>query len=292
MTFFERLQQPHLFFDGAMGTQLQQAGLPAGASPDGWNLTHPDVVLAIHKAYLEAGADVITSNTFGSNAPRQKHASFSPAELAAAGVKLARQAVGNYGGERYVAFDVGPLGEFIEPMGDLTEEEAEALFREPLEAGAAERPDCILIETMCDLTEALCAVRAAKACGGGIPVLCTLSYDPNGRLMTGATLESVVAELEDAGVSALGCNCGVGPEQLVALLPRFAACSHVPLLMQPNAGLPEYRDGQTVYLVGPEAFAAQMEQLYSGGAWGLGGCCGTTPDHIRTLIETAGKSEQ
>jgi len=291
MTFFDRLKQPHLFFDGAMGTQLQQAGLPAGASPDGWNISHPDTVLAIHRAYLEAGADVITSNTFGANAPRQAHGSLSPAALAAAGVKLARQAADAFGGERYVALDIGPLGEFIEPMGDLTEEEAEALFREPIEAGVAEHPDCILIETMCDLTEALCAVRAAKAFGGGLPVLCTLSYDPNGRLMTGATLEDVVSGLEEAGVSALGCNCGVGPEQLVALLPRFTACAHVPLVMQPNAGLPEYRDGETVYLVGDEAFAAQMKQLFDGGVWGLGGCCGTTPDHIRALLSAAGAAK-
>lgn len=290
MTFTDRLKQPHLFFDGAMGTQLQQAGLPAGASPDEWNLTHPGAVLAIHKAYLEAGADVITTNTFGSNAPRQKHSSLNPAELAAAGVKLAKQASADFGVERFVAFDVGPLGEFIEPMGDLTEAEAEAFFCEPIEAGAAERPDCILIETMCDLTEALCAVRAAKACGGGLPVLCTLSYDPKGRLMTGAALEDVVAALEEAGVSALGCNCGVGPEQLVALLPRFAACAHVPLVMQPNAGLPEYRDGQTMYLVGAEAFAAQMQRLFDGGVWGLGGCCGTTPAHIRAMIESSGKT--
>lgn len=282
--FFDALKLPHLFFDGALGTQLQDAGLPAGASPDTWNITHPDVVRGIHTAYLESGADVVTTNTFGSTAPRQKHGVYKPAELAAAGVRLVKEAVAAFGLPRYIALDIGPLGEFIEPMGDLTEEDAVELFREPIEAGVAEGADCILIETMIDLTEALCAVRAAKKYGGGHPVVCTLSYDPNGRLMTGAPLETVVSTLEEAGVDALGCNCGVGPEQLVALMPRFIACAHVPLVMQPNAGLPEYRDGRTLYLVGAEAFAAQMKLLADGGIWGLGGCCGTTPAHIAALI--------
>lgn len=289
MHFKETFKQPHLVFDGALGTQLQDAGLPAGTSPDTWNISHPDVVRGIHTAYLEAGAQVVTTNTFGSTAPRQKHGPYQPAELAAAGVRLTKDAVAAFGRPRFIALDIGPLGAFIEPMGDLSEDDAVELFREPIEAGVAEGADCILIETMIDLTEALCAVRAAKQYGGGLPVLCTLSYDPNGRLMTGAPLESVVAGLEEAGVDALGCNCGVGPEQLVALLPRFTACAHVPLVMQPNAGLPEYRDGKTLYLVGDEAFAAQMKLLADGGIWGLGGCCGTTPKHIATLVQAVSK---
>lgn len=280
--------QPHAVFDGAMGTLLLEAGLPAGASPDSWNITHPDVICAIHKAYLEAGAEVIITNTFGSNTPRQKRGSYTPSELAEAGVRLAKQAVAAFGQTRYVALDIGPLGEFIEPLGDLTEDEAIALFSEPIQAGVAAGADCILIETMCDLTEALCAVAAAKQYGGGLPVICTLSYDPNGRLMTGVQLEKVVAALEEAGVDALGCNCGVGPAQLVDLLPRFAASAHVPLVMQPNAGLPEFRDGQTVYLVDPQEYAALMKILSDGGVWGLGGCCGTTPAHIKALIEAIG----
>jgi 5-methyltetrahydrofolate--homocysteine methyltransferase len=292
MRFYDTFQQPHLIFDGAMGTQLQQAGLTGGASPDVWNITHADIVRGIHAAYLEAGAMVASANTFGCNAPRQKHGAYKPAELAAAGVRIAREAIEAFGKPRFVALDVGPLGEFIEPLGDLTEEEAVALFREPIEAGVDAGADCILIETMCDLTEALCAVRAAKTYGGGLPVICSLSYDPNGRLMTGVTLESVVSALEEADVDALGCNCGVGPEQLVSLLPRFRAAAHVPLIMQPNAGLPEYRDGETVYLVGADAFAAQMKLLADGGVWGLGGCCGTTPAHIESLIAAVGAGEE
>jgi 5-methyltetrahydrofolate--homocysteine methyltransferase len=280
MDFSKTFAEQHLIFDGGMGTMLLSAGLGAGASPDQWNITNPDAVRAVHAAYLAAGADVITTNTFGSNRPRQKHGGGTPAELAAAGVRLVREAIAASERKAFAALDIGPLGEFLEPLGDLTEEEALAYFREPVEAGVSAGADCILIETMGALDEALCAVTAAKTYGGGLPVLCTMTYDPNGHIMTGETVETVVAALEEAGVDALGCNCGLGPDQLVALLPRFTACATKPLLMQPNAGLPVYQDGETVYLVGPEAFAAQMRLLSEGGVWGLGGCCGTTPEHI------------
>lgn len=285
MRFFDTFSQKLIVFDGGMGTMLQSSGLPAGASPDEWNITHPDAVRAVHAAYLDAGAQVITSNTFGSTKPRLKRSTYQPAELAKAGVLLVREAIAASGKTAFAALDIGPLGEFLEPLGDLTEEEALAFFRGPIEAGVAAGADCILIETMSALDEALVAVKAAKEFGAGLPVLCTLTYSPAGRLMTGETIETVVAALEEAGADALGCNCGVGPEQLVSLLPRFVASAHVLLVMQPNAGLPEYRDGQTVYLVGPDAFAEQMQTLASGGVWGLGGCCGTTPEHTARLVQ-------
>lgn len=287
MQFSDAFSKKHLVIDGGMGTMLQSAGLPAGASPDVWNITNPDAVRAVHAAYLAAGADVITSNTFGSTTPRLKRITHKPAELAAAGVRLVKEAIAASGKTAYAALDIGPLGEFLEPLGDLTEEEALAFFRDPIEAGVAAGADCILIETMSALDEALVCVKAAKQYGAGLPVLCTLTYSPAGRLMTGETIESVVAALEEAGVDALGCNCGVGPEQLVALLPRFTACATKPLVMQPNAGLPEYQDGQTVYLVGPDAFASEMQKLAQGGVWGLGGCCGTTPEHIALVAKLA-----
>ena len=287
MQFLKAFSKNHLVFDGGLGTMLLAAGLPAGSSPDQWNIANPDAVRAVHAAYLAAGADVITTNTFGSNAPRQKRGAYTPADLVSAGVRLVKEAVAASGREAYVALDIGPLGEFLEPLGDLTEEAAMEFFREPVEAGAAAGADCILIETMSALDEALVCVRTAKTYGAGLPVLCTLTFDPNGRVMTGEPVETVVSALEEAGVDALGCNCGVGPEQLVALLPRFAACATKPLLMQPNAGLPEYRDGETVYLVGPDAFAKEMQKLASGGVWGIGGCCGTTPEHIALLAKIA-----
>ncbi len=291
MSFSDAFLSTHLIFDGGMGTMLLSAGLPAGASPDVWNITNPDAVRAVHAAYLASGADVITTNTFGSTAPRQKRGTYAPAKLATAGVRLVREAIAASGRPAYAALDIGPLGEFLEPLGDLTEEAALDFFRAPIEAGAAAGADCILIETMSALDEALACVKAAKAFGGGLPVICTLTYSPAGRLMTGEPIETVVAALEEAGVDALGCNCGVGPEQLVALLPRFSACAAKPLVMQPNAGLPEYRDGQTVYLVGPEAFAQQMRSLSDGGVWGLGGCCGTTPEHIAQVARIVGQEK-
>ena len=287
MKFSDAFLKTHLIFDGGFGTMLLAAGLPVGHSPDGWNISNPDAVRAVHAAYLASGATVITTNTFGSNGPRQKRGNANPARLVSSGVTLAKEAIAASGKAAFVALDIGPLGEFIEPLGDLTEEEALAFFREPIEAGVAAGADCILIETMGVLDEALLAIRAAKEYGNGLPVFCTMTYDQNGRLMTGEPIEKVVAALEEAGVDALGCNCGVGPEQLVALLPRFVACATKPLVMQPNAGLPEYRDGKTVYLCGPEAFAGEMRKLAEGGVWGLGGCCGTTPEHIALVSALA-----
>ncbi len=292
MLFSEAFSKKHLVFDGGLGTMLLATGLPAGTSPDHWNILNPDAVRAVHAAYLTAGADVITANTFGSNAARQKRGGYKPADLVAAGMQLVKDAISASGRKAYAALDVGPLGEFLEPLGDLTAEEAEAYFREPIEAGVSAGAECILIETMGALDEALACVRAAKAYGAGLPVLCTLTYDANGRIMTGEPVETVVASLEEAGVDALGSNCGAGPEQFVSLLPRFAACAHKPLVMQPNAGLPEYRDGQTVYNCGPDAFEQQMRLLASGGVWGVGGCCGTTPEHIARIASFVLRSQQ
>lgn len=272
-----------LIIDGGLGTMLQSAGLPAGASPDAWNIERPEIVEGIHRAYIDAGAQLITANTFGSNAPRQKRGKYPAAELAAVGVRLARRAVQDAPEPCYVAFDVGPLGVLLEPMGELTFEEAVAFYSECIRAGVSEQPDCILIETMCDLNEACAAVAAAKAHGNGLPVYCTCSFDARGRLMTGTDIASVVMGLSDAGVDGLGCNCGVGPEQLVALLPQFVSATSLPILMCPNAGLPAFRDGKTCYDVAPREFAGYMRALLDGGASGLGGCCGTTPEHIRAL---------
>lgn len=276
---------PPLIIDGAMGTMLQEAGLPAGTSPDTWNIERPEAVERIHQAYIEAGAELILTNTFGSNAPRQKRGKHSAAALVAAGVRIAKRAAASSAATCHVALDVGPLGVLLEPMGELSVEEAQAYFEEPIRAGISEGPDCILIETMCDLNEALAAVAAARACGNGLPVFCTMSFDSSGRLMTGADVATVARALAHAGVAALGCNCGVGPEQLLALLPQFRAASALPLLMSPNAGLPVYRDGKSCYDVTPDAFAHAMRKLFDGGVSGLGGCCGTTPAHIRAMAQ-------
>lgn len=268
-----------------MGTMLQSLGLPVGAAPDSWNIDNPTAVKQVHEAYLTAGAQMILTNTFGCNAKRIRHGTYSAAELAQAGVRIAREAVKQAGRtDCMVALDIGPLGVFLEPLGELSPEEAEQIFAEPISSAAAEA-DCILIETMCDATEAAAAVRAAKAHGGAIPVYCTLSFDRKGRLLTGTDIATAVAILEEAGADGVGCNCGMGPKQVVELLPQFQAAAHVPILMSPNAGMPEMKNGQACYNLTPAEFAEEMHILFEQGVWGLGGCCGTTPAHIRAMME-------
>ena len=280
------LREQHLFTDGGMGTMLAALGLPAGAAPDGWSIERAEAVTSLHRAYLAAGATMVLTNTFGCNALRQKKSPYAVADLARAAAQNARKAVSEAAGDaqRYVALDIGPLGVFLEPLGDLEEEEAIELFGESIRA-AAPLADCILIETMCDTAEAIAAIAAAKQYGGGLPVFCTLSFDARGRLLTGMEVPAAMAALEDAGADAVGCNCGVGPKQLIELLPAFRAATKLPLMMKPNAGLPAYREGKTVYDVTPEEFASDMRALYDGGVWAIGGCCGTTPAHIQAMTE-------
>lgn len=278
------LRQERLLIDGGMGTMLLHLGLKAGKSPDHWCIEEPDKVLSVHKAYASAGAMLLTSDTFGSNACRQKRGPYAPADLARAGVSLCRRAANEADHACYAALDVGPLGEFIEPLGDLTFEEAVEIFRAPVEGGVDAGADCILIETMSDVAETKAALAAAKTFGRGLPVFATFTFDANGRLLTGLPIERVVSEMEAAGADAIGCNCGLGPDQFVSLLPRLIASATKPVLMSPNAGLPVYKDGETVYNVSPAAFACDMLRLAEGGAWGLGGCCGTTPAHIEAVF--------
>lgn len=282
------LTRPHILIDGAMGTMLQAAGLKAGGAPDAWNIEHPEEVKKVHQAYLDAGARLILSNTFGSNGERASRGKYSAEEMAYAGAKIAVETVQAAGEDCYAAIDIGPLGVFLEPLGDLTTEEAVELFRVPVEAGVKAGVDCILIETMCSLDEACAAVTAAKEYGNGLPVFCTLSFSEIGRLMTGETIPAVIAGLTEAGVDGLGCNCGIGPDQLIKLVPQFLDNTGLPLLMSPNAGLPVYRDGKTCYDVTPEQFADDMLALHRMGVWALGGCCGTTPAHIRKTAELCG----
>ncbi|MEG1754735.1 MAG: homocysteine S-methyltransferase family protein [Clostridia bacterium] len=281
--------QKSLYLDGAMGTMLQSLGLPAGSAPDAWNIDNPEAVERVHRAYLDAGAQMIVTNTFGTNSIRQKNGKYSVPLLAKAAVKIALHAIdglkaGQFDIPRFIAFDVGPLGVFLDPIGDLLSEEAIEVFGETIQAGA-EGADCILIETMCDLSEAEAAVIAGKRYGNGLPVFCTLSFNENGHLMTGADIPAVFAKLAACGADGIGCNCGLGPKQLLTLLPQIRAATNLPLLMCPNAGLPILRNGEVTYDVTPQEFAQDMFALQRSGVWGLGGCCGTTPEHIAAMIE-------
>ena len=279
-TVLEKIRGGLTYFDGAMGTILQEAGLPLGELPERWNLTHPELIRGIHRRYLDAGADIIKTNTFGANGLK-----FSREELEAvitAGVSHARAATEECG-RGYVAFDIGPCGKLLKPYGDLGFEQAVEIFAEVVRIGE-KGADCILIETMNDSYETKAAVLAAKE-NSSLPVFVTNVYGMDGKLMTGADPEAMVALLEGLRVDALGLNCSLGVKQMLPLLPRFAACCSLPLIVNPNAGLPREEDGKTVYDVDAEEFSELMKQVVASGARVIGGCCGTTPEFIRRTVE-------
>ncbi len=280
MRILEDLGKRLLFFDGGMGTVLQQNGLAAGELPELWNLTRPDVIAEIHNQYYVAGADIIKTNTFGANAIKLRGSGHSVEEIVTAGVNLAKKAAGT----SLVAMDIGPTGKLMKPLGDLGFEEAYAVFSEAACAGEKAGADLILIETMSDTYECKAAVLAAKQ-NTKLPVFVTVIVDEKGKLLTGGDIPAAVALLEGLGADALGLNCGFGPEQMKRLLPQLTSCCSIPIIMNPNAGLPHSTEGKTVFDVKPDAFSAAMEEIAQGGAWIIGGCCGTTPEHIGAMTK-------
>ena len=278
----DRIGREWLFFDGGTGSILQEKGLQPGELPETWNLLHPDRILDLHRGYLEAGADIYNTNTFGAN--RLKFPE-NLDEIVTAAVKLAKEARTQAGRDEnaYVALDIGPTGKLLAPMGDLSFDDAVDIFGEVVRIGAREGADLVLIETMNDSYEAKAAVLAAKE-NCDLPVFITCVFDGSGKMLTGGTPESVGAMLEGLGVDALGVNCSLGPAQMIPIVERLVKAAHVPVLVNPNAGLPKSVDGKTVYDVGPEEFAGYMKQIAALGAAAVGGCCGTTPDYIRAEI--------
>ncbi len=268
-----------LFFDGGMGSLLQERGLKPGELPERWNLDNPQPVVDIHRAYAEAGADIILANTFGANRFKFDNAE----EIIGAGIANARKGIGLSGRSAYVALDIGPTGKLLKPMGTLDFEEAVEVFAEIVRAGVKAGADLILIETMSDTYELKAAVLAAKE-NSELPVIATVVFGENGKMLTGTGPEAVAALLEGLRVDALGMNCGLGPEQMKPVFARLAEYTSIPLVINPNAGLPRTENGRTVYDVGPEEFAGDMEEFVRMGAWFAGGCCGTTPEHIAALV--------
>lgn len=281
----ERLGKEWLFFDGGTGTILQGKGLQGGELPERWNLTRPEDIIDLHCGYLRAGCDIFNTNTFGANALK------FPAEgelraIVEAAVSLAQEARRRTGREdAYIALDLGPTGRLLEPLGDLPFERAVDLFGQVVRIGAAASADLVLIETMSDSYESKAAVLAAKE-NCDLPVLITNVYDGSGKLLTGGTVASTVAMLEGLRVDGLGVNCGMGPEQMIPIVQQLVDAASVPVLVNPNAGLPRSENGRTVYDVDPDAFAAWMKKIAAMGVQAVGGCCGTTPDHIRKTVET------
>lgn len=258
------------FFDGGMGSMLH---LSAGELPEKLNISDPERVFAIHEAYARAGAEFITSNTFGANSLKYDNVD----ELVKAGVALAKRA------GKKVALDIGPTGKLLKPMGDLNFEKAVELFSEVVRAGSREA-DIVIIETMSDTYELKAAVLAVKE-NCDLPVIASMIFDENGRLLTGADVKTASAMLEGLGVDIIGINCGLGPKQMIPLLKELRKNTSLPIIVMPNAGLPESVDGKTVYNVSPEEFAQNMREIAEIGVSYLGGCCGTTPEHIRKMIE-------
>ncbi|MBR4401399.1 MAG: homocysteine S-methyltransferase family protein [Synergistes sp.] len=278
-----------LIFDGAMGTMLQRHGLARGVVPETLNVTAPEMIEEIHRAYLDAGADVILSNTFGANRFKAEQAGMDLALMTEAAVKTARRAADSYPG-KYVALDIGPCGRMLAPAGDLDFEDAVSVFAEVVRAGAGCGADLVLLETFTDLYELKAAVLAAKE-NCDLPIFATMSFEANGRTFFGTEAESMVMTLEALGVSALGINCSLGPAQMAPVVKRIVEAASVPVLVQPNAGLPVMENGVSRYDVTPEQFASQVRDFVRGGVRFVGGCCGTTPEYIKLLKEkTAGMS--
>ncbi len=267
------------FLDGGFGTMVQAAGLPPGKDPTDWNVENPDAVAAVHRAYAEAGADIVLANTFGANRLKY-HGPHDLAALISSAVAIARQ-----GAKVRVALDIGPTGRLLKPAGDLDFDEAFGAFSEMVRAGAAAGADLVFVETMGDARELKAAVLAAKL-NSSLPVVATVALDESGKLLTGASVECVAALLESLGVDAYGFNCGLGPDRMLPFVERLARVSTKPIVVKPNAGMPKLVDGKTVFTVGPEEFAATVVKLAEAGATVVGGCCGTTPAHIAAVHES------
>ena len=283
MDFLQKLKSERIYCDGGTGSLLQKMGLKAGELPELWNLTHKDEMVSVAKSYYDAGSNIVNTNTFGANRLKYGDRLEEIVKSAVENVKTARERSDNPG-DKYVALDIGPSGKLLQPMGDLSFDDAVELFAEVVRYGSDAGADLILIETMSDTYEAKAAVLAAKE-NSDLPVCVTVTFDEKGKLLTGGDVDCVVALLEGLGVDALGLNCGLGPQAMVPLVKRMLEVSSLPVIVNPNAGLPRVQDGVTVYDVSPKEFAGHMTEIAKLGAHIMGGCCGTTPDHISKMIE-------
>ena len=283
MNIKELLNKKRLYIDGGMGTLLQKRGLSAGKLPENWNLTHPEDITDIHLSYLKSGSNIITTNTFGANSLKFKNLT----EIIPAAINNAKKAIELFDGNKeecFVAFDVGPLGKMLEPLGDMPFEKAVEIFSESIRIGAESGADLIIIETMTDSYETKAALLAAKeSCD--LPVFVTNAYDETGKLLTGASPKAMIALLEGLRADAIGINCSLGPHQMKGIAEEYIRYSSLPVIVSPNAGMPRTENGKTVFDVDAEEFSLVMKEIAEMGAAVLGGCCGTTPDYIRATVE-------
>ncbi len=279
----ETIKQKRLYFDGGLGSLLQGMGLQPGERPELWSITKPEKLEAVHRAYYEAGCNLVVSNTFGVN--REKYENYE--ELIEAGINCVKAAAGGKP-DRFAGFDMGPLGKMLEPIGSCSFEEAVSIFADNVKAAVKSGADFIIIETMNDAYETKAAVVAAKE-NSDLPIFVSNAYDERGRLMTGATPGAMIAMLEGLGVDALGMNCSFGPDKLLEIMGEFEKYASVPVIVMPNAGLPEMVNGKMTYNIDAERFSEYMVEIAQKGGTLLGGCCGTTPEYMRKMIEKVEK---
>ena len=295
MKLLQWIKEHRVFFDGGMGSLLQERGLKPGELPETWNLLHPEVLVEIHKNYLQAGANILTTNTFGLNGLKfPAGGEWDLAALVTAAVENAAKARKEYerecreGGRKaqpsFIALDLGPTGKLLKPLGDLEFSRAVELYGEVIREGEQAGADVILIETMSDSLEVKAAVLAAKE-NCSLPIFATMAFDEKGKLLTGGNVESIVALLEGLRVDALGLNCGLGPVQMKPIAEKLLEVSSIPVIVNPNAGLPRSEGGKTVYDIDSDQFAREMAEIAEMGVWMMGGCCGTTPEHIKKLVQ-------
>ncbi len=284
MNVCKYLENNVIYLDGGMGTQLAQRGLFPGELPERWNLSHPDVVTQIHLDYFNAGCHVVNTNTFGANLLKFEKKELE--EVVSAAINNARtaQITSHSAQPKWVALDIGPTGRMLAPFGDLPFEEAISVFAETVKLGVKFGVDLIFIETMNDSLETKAALLAAKE-NSDLPVFVSNVYGEDGKLMTGADPAAMIAMLEGMGANAIGMNCSLGPKALEPIAREYCSLASVPVIFKPNAGLPQSRDGKTVYDVSPEEFGAEVSELIRAGVRVVGGCCGTTPAHLSALIK-------
>ena len=284
MDFREFLKNNNVILDGGMGTILQSKGLSAGEYPELWNISHPNIITDIHREYLDAGSNVINTNTFGANL--LKFSAQKLEEIVCSAVENARNAILASSGKHkmFVSLDIGPLGKLLKPLGDLDFERAVSIFAETVKLGVKYGVDLITIETMNDSYETKAALLAVKE-NSNLPVIVTNAYGSDGKLMTGASPRAMIALLEGMGADAIGANCSLGPRQLFDIAMEFVRYSSVPVIMKPNAGLPKLVDGKTVFDIDYHEFADIVSDMVRNGVRVVGGCCGTTPLYIKELSE-------
>lgn len=283
MNLRELITKKRLYLDGGTGTMLQKRGLRSGEGTEEWSLTHPEEIIRLHREYLSAGSDIFCTNTFSVNCLKQENFE----EYIAAAFDCAKKARDGFE-NRFIAFDIGPTGRLLKPLGDLDFEDAVEVFAKNIRLAVKYGADLLMIETMNDLYETKAAVLAAKE-NCDLPIFVSNAFGEDGKLMTGADADTVITTLTSLGVDAIGMNCSFGPDKMLPLVKSYAKLSPLPIIVKPNAGLPRVVDGKTVFDIDPDRFGEIMTEIASTGGVILGGCCGTTPDHIKGLVESTSK---